>query len=449
MPSDNSIDTRLAFLEIDQNTRAALREAAPLLTRVLPEVLDGFYALVSRFSDTARFFRNPEHMSHAKEMQLKHWAVILTAEFSDVYVQSVTRIGETHNRLGLEPRWYIGGYNFLLGGALGAIEKEVSAGLFGKAAQDKKARMMKAVTAAAMLDMDLAISVYLEAGKREKHETLNRLADSFNQTIGAIVETVSSASTELEDSASTLTKTAETTQQLSSKVATASEEASTNVQTVAAATEEMNTSVNEIARQVQLSSEIAAQAVKQAEKTDVRIAELSQAATRIGDVVKLITSVAEQTNLLALNATIEAARAGEAGKGFAVVAQEVKALAAQTAKATDEIGSQITGMQKATQESVTAIKEISATISRISEIASTIAAAVEEQGAATKEISRNVQEAAKGTAQVAANITEVNRGAGDTGSASSQVLSSAQSLSNESNHLKVEVEKFLNTVRAA
>jgi methyl-accepting chemotaxis protein len=338
MSSDNSLETRLAFLRIDQTTRATLREMAPLLAKVLPEVLDGFYALVSKFPETEKFFRNPEHMRHAKEMQLKHWSVITAAEFSDTYVQSVTRIGETHNRLGLEPRWYIGGYNFLLAGALSAIEEQVSAGVFGKGGQEKKARMMTAVTAAAMLDMDLAISVYLEAGKREKHETLNKLADSFNTTVGAIVDAVSSASTELEASASTLTTTAETTQQLSSTVAAASEEASTNVQTVAAATEEMTTSVNEIARQVQESSRIANEAVQQAQKTDARIADLSQAATRIGDVVKLITSVAEQTNLLALNATIEAARAGEAGRGFAVVAQEVKALAAQTAKATEEIG---------------------------------------------------------------------------------------------------------------
>jgi methyl-accepting chemotaxis protein len=278
---------------------------------------------------------------------------------------------------------------------------------------------------------------------------MQRLADEFQAAVGGIVDTVSAASTELEAAAGTLTRTAEVTQSLSGSVAAASEQASANVQSVASATEEMTSSVGEIGRQVQESSRIAADAVKQARQTDVRINELSQAAGRIGDVVKLITAIAEQTNLLALNATIEAARAGEAGRGFAVVASEVKQLASQTAKATDEISSQIAGMQAATQESVGAIKEIGATIGRISEIAATIAAAVEEQGAATQEIARNVGEAARGTAQVASNITDVNRGAGETGSASSQVLASAQSLSCESHHLKAEVDRFLSTVRAA
>jgi methyl-accepting chemotaxis protein len=278
---------------------------------------------------------------------------------------------------------------------------------------------------------------------------MQRLADEFQAAVGHIVDTVSTASSGLESAARTLTKTAETTQQLSGVVASASEDASSNVQSVATAAEEMAGSVNEIARQVHESSRIAAEAVNQAGKTDARITALSQAANRIGDVVKLITAIAEQTNLLALNATIEAARAGEAGKGFAVVAQEVKALAAQTAKATDEIGTQIASMQSATQESVAAIKEIGGTIGRISEIANAIAAAVEQQGAATQEISRNVQQAAQGTAQVATNITDVNRGASETGTASSQVLSSAQSLAHESNHLKTEVEKFVNMVRAA
>jgi methyl-accepting chemotaxis protein len=283
----------------------------------------------------------------------------------------------------------------------------------------------------------------------ERRAAMHLLADQFEKAVGNIVETVSSASTELEAAANTLTKTAETTQQLSTVVASASEEASANVQSVASATEEMTGSVNEISRQVQASSKIAGEAVTQARQTDVRITELSHAAQRIGDVVQLITAIAAQTNLLALNATIEAARAGEAGRGFAIVAQEVKALAAQTAKATGEIGAQISGMQAATQDSVTAIKEIGGTIGSISEIAATIAAAVEEQGAATQEIARNVSEAAKGTAEVATNIVNVNRGAAETGSASTQVLASAQSLSSESNHLKVEVARFLETVRAA
>jgi len=276
-----------------------------------------------------------------------------------------------------------------------------------------------------------------------------RLADQFEGAVSEIVETVSSASTELEASAGTLTATAERSQELTTMVAAASEEAATNVQSVASSTEEMASSITEISRQVQESARMAGEAVEQARTTNSRVGELSKAAARIGDVVELINTIAGQTNLLALNATIEAARAGEAGRGFAVVASEVKALAEQTAKATGEIGQQITGIQAATQESVNAIKEISGTIEKLSEISSTIAAAVEEQGAATQEISRNVQQAAHGTQQVSSHITDVQRGASETGSASSQVLSAAQSLSGDSNRLKLEVGKFLNSVRAA
>jgi methyl-accepting chemotaxis protein len=283
----------------------------------------------------------------------------------------------------------------------------------------------------------------------ERKADMHRLADAFQATVGNIVEVVSSTSTELEAAAGSLAKTAERTQQRSANVAAASGQASANVQSVATATEEMTASVCEIARQVQESSTIANLAVEQAEKTDARITELLRAAGRIGDVVKFITAIADQTNLLALNATIEAARAGDAGKGFAVVAQEVKALSAQTAKATGEIGTLISGMQVATQDSVTAIKEISATINRVSEIASTIADAIEKQGAATGEIARNVLQAAKGTEQVATNIIDVDGGARDTGAASAQVLGSAQALSSESSHLKIEVDRFLATVRAA
>ena len=194
---------------------------------------------------------------------------------------------------------------------------------------------------------------------------------------------------------------------------------------------------------------MAGEAVGQARSTTERVSELSKAASRIGDVVELINTIAGQTNLLALNATIEAARAGEAGRGFAVVASEVKALAEQTAKATGEISQQISGIQSATEDSVGAIKEISGTIEKLSEVAGAIAAAVEEQGAATQEISRNLQQAAQGTQQVSSNITGVQRGAGETGSASSQVLAAAQTLSSDSSRLKLEVDKFVDSVRAA
>ena len=285
--------------------------------------------------------------------------------------------------------------------------------------------------------------------KIERGRRVDRVTRDFESMIGEIVETVSSASTQLEGSAGRLSSTASRAQELSTVVAAASEEASTNVSSVASATEELSSSITEISRQVQESARIASEAVDQARRTNDRVGELSKAASRIGDVIELINTIAGQTNLLALNATIEAARAGEAGRGFAVVASEVKALAEQTAKATDEIGQQISGIQSATAESVGAIREISGTIEKLSEISSAIAAAVEEQGAATQEISRNVQQASQGTQQVSANITDVQRGATETGSASSQVLSAAQSLSSDSDRLKLEVGKFLDNVRAA
>ena len=297
----------------------------------------------------------------------------------------------------------------------------------------------------------------LKAGlaEAEKHAAaehkanMTRLADDFEDAVGEIIETVSSAATELEASAGTLTKTARHAQEITTTVVAASEEASSNVQSVASATEQMASSVNEISRQVQDSARMAGEAVDQTRKTNERVGQLSKAAARIGDVVDLINTIAGQTNLLALNATIEAARAGEAGRGFAVVASEVKALAEQTAKATGEIGQQIAGIQAATQESVAAISQISGTIEKLFEISSTISAAVEEQGAATQEISRNVQQAALGTQRVSSNITDVQRGASETGSASSLVLSAAESLSRDSNRLKLEVGKFLSSVRAA
>jgi len=303
-----------------------------------------------------------------------------------------------------------------------------------------------------MIETERLRAEQVEAEKQQaerRKADMHELADAFEGAVGEIVETVSSAATELEASSNTLTMAAERSNGLATAVASASEEASANVSAVSAASEEMTASIGEISRQVQESSRVASEAVGQAQKTNARVSELSKAASRIGDVVELINTIAGQTNLLALNATIEAARAGEAGRGFAVVASEVKALAEQTAKATGEISQQIAGIQAATEESVDAIREIGETIGRMSEISSAIASAVEEQGASTQEISRNIQNAAQGTSEVSANIADVQRGAGETGAASAQVHASAKSLSSESNRLKLEVAKFLDTVRVA
>ncbi len=292
-----------------------------------------------------------------------------------------------------------------------------------------------------------------EAREQEKHAAeeqtrmMNQMADDFQAAVGGVVNTVSSASTELQSSAQALTATSEETSSQATAVAAASEEASTNVQTVASAAEELSSSIAEISRQVAQSTEISTSAVEAAEKANEMVQGLAMSAQKIGEVVEMITDIAEQTNLLALNATIEAARAGEAGKGFAVVASEVKNLATQTAKATEEIGSQIGDIQGATQDSVQAIGGITKTIDEISEIASAIAAAVEEQGAATQEIARNVEQAAAGTGEVSSNIAGVTQAAGETGQSASQVLSAANELSQQSELLKTEVDKFIAQVR--
>ncbi|MBI3514777.1 MAG: HAMP domain-containing protein [Proteobacteria bacterium] len=283
----------------------------------------------------------------------------------------------------------------------------------------------------------------------EKRQELADLADDFRGSVEGVVNAVATAAGQMRATAQTLSATAEQTSRQAGVVSSASEEASSNVQTVAAAADELSASISEILRQVSDSTKVADQAVQDAERTNGSMQQLAGAAQKIGEVVGLITSIANQTNLLALNATIEAARAGEAGKGFAVVASEVKNLASQTAKATEEIDSQVKAIQATTGQAARDIGTICETIMRMGQIATAIAGAVEEQGAATREIARNVQQAAAGTEEVAKNVAGVTSAASETGSAATQVLGSAEDLARQSEVLRGKVEGFLVTLKAA
>jgi methyl-accepting chemotaxis protein len=438
----------LDLVQIGEPMRATLRELRPFFAKSLPGILARFYDKVRQYDASSGIFKDGA-MQEAIRLQLLRWDLIGNCDFGPAYADSIARFCELNQRADVAPQWYMG-WNpmFVAEQLMKAVETEVQIPRFGRAAhaaRDKKAAMLTAIAKANTLDTRMVFGAYFGANRQIRRDAITDASGRFR----TLITSLSTASSELEGTARSLSDNASNTTRLASVVANASEDASNNVQSVASATEELASSVRAISSQVQESNRIAASAVKQADETDSRINALSQAASRIGDVIKLITSVAEQTNLLALNATIEAARAGEAGRGFAVVAQEVKALAAQTAKATDEIGIQIAGMQTATQEAVGSIKMISSTIGKISEISNAISVAIEEQGAATQEISGNIQRTAAGTSQVAGTISEVSQGANQTGAASSQLLASAKQLSNSTTSLQVEIDGFLKSIAAA
>ncbi len=445
------IEERLRFMTLQKGRcDVALRELRPYLKEWLPPILKDFYEHISQWPQTNRFFGSEAAKQHAAQKQLDHWLHIASGEFDHAYVDSVRRIGKVHAELGLEPRWYIAGYAQIVTAVAAKIsETFVSKGLGGDKMADKRALYLAALVKASFLDMDFAISIYLEETEAAKHREMEALANAFEQNVLGIVESVAAAATELETTAQTMARTAEQTSERSTTVSAAAEEATANVSVVATAAEQMGASVGEIAQQVSHSTEIAGQAVERAQTTNDTIESLAQAAEKVGEVIKMISDIAEQTNLLALNATIESARAGEAGRGFAVVASEVKSLATQTAKATEDIASQIQSMQEITGQSVEAISAIRATIDEMNEVSMTINAAVEEQAAATQEIARNTQEAATGTQDVSRNISQVLEGANETGAASSNVVDAAGELGQQAETLRSQVQEFLRNIRAA
>ena len=346
----SSIEDRLRFIEIDAETRARLRALRPWLQAELPGILDAFYAHLWQFPEMQAMFASEAVRQHARDAQLRHWLLIAEGNYDQSYVDSVRRIGQAHHRLGLSPQWYIGGYARVMTHLQMRIVEALRTRWPARAKTADCAADVAAIGKAALLDMDFAISIYLEEGERAKEDSLTQLATAFKKNVAGIVEEVAQASGALDGTAKGMLANADETRQQATTVAAAAEEATSNVATVAAATEELGRSVQEISAQVQQASEVADQAVSRTRNSTEKVQLLVDTGERIGTVVTLIREIAEQTNLLALNATIEAARAGEAGKGFAVVASEVKSLATQTAKATEEISQQIAAMQSATGE---------------------------------------------------------------------------------------------------
>jgi methyl-accepting chemotaxis protein len=442
--SNQDRETRMRFMRIDDRTGELLREFWNIVEPALPDVLDGFYRHVTREPQLARLIGGD--IPRLTAAQRAHWARLFNGRFDHEYMEGVRTIGLIHNKIGLEPRWYIGGYNFVLSRL---VTLAVSRYRWKPA---HLSAVLAALNCAILLDMDIAISVYQEAmlaARQEQQDKITAAISDFDSQMKIVLNTVGGSAVSLQNAANALAATAEESTQQSTTVAAASEEASANVQAVASATEQLTSSVNEIGRQVSESTRISGKAVEQAGQTNAGMQDLAQAAQRIGAVVELINTIAGQTNLLALNATIEAARAGEAGRGFAVVASEVKALAEQTAKATDEIGQQVLAIQSATRQSAGSIEEIAATIAAVNEIATAIAAAVEQQGVATAEIARNIQNAARGTLEVSSNISGVSQAASETGQTATRLLSSAKELSQQSTTLRASVEDFFVAIRSA
>ena len=437
------IQSRIEFMRLDAAACKALLEAWALVEPKLPEILEGFYAHVAAVPALAALVGTQSQ--RLKQSQSGHWRRLFSGRFDQDYFASVRAIGLIHNKIGLEPRWYIGGYRFVL-----AQLTDLAVDHYRWRPQALKTAL-QAISGAVLLDMDIAISTYqdaLVADRMARGKRLGELLVNFDSNAQQLLSQVGAAGTQLQTTSKNMAAVATQTRGQSASVASASEEASVNVQTVAAAAEELSRSVGEILAQVSSSSQAASRAEAEAERTNESVLGLVENAEKISAVVQLIQSIAGQTNLLALNATIEAARAGEAGKGFAVVANEVKSLANQTARATEEIAQAVTQIQAATRAAGAAIQGIGETISHLNTNAAAIAESVEQQGHATREIAHAVQEAAQGARDVARNIVGVNKAADEAGVAAEEVMGAAAHLDRNAGDLSAAVRDFIQLAKA-
>jgi methyl-accepting chemotaxis protein len=441
--AQDDIDGRLRFISIRSEDRRLLPEFWKLVEPKLPEILDGFYAHAQSVPHLANLMG--AKASRLKQSQASHWARLFSGRFDENYFTSVRAIGMVHFRIGLEPRWYIGSYQFILAHL---TEIAVDSARWSPA---RLKSMLRAISAAVMLDMDIAISIYQEAllaDRAARGEKLVELLQQFDGRSQGMLATVAAAGMQLQTTALGIAKVATQTLAQSSGVASASEQASVNIQTVASAAEQLSRSVSEIFAQVGQSSDAAGRAVAEAEATTSLVNALLENVEKINATVQLIQAIAGQTNLLALNATIEAARAGEAGKGFAVVASEVKNLANQTARATNEITAVVNQIQGATKHAGDSILSIASRIGDLSRNSGSILASVEQQREATNEIARSVQEAAAGARDVAANIIGVSQAAEESGRSAREMLNASESLTRQSAELSDEVKTFITLAKA-
>jgi methyl-accepting chemotaxis protein len=385
--------------------------------------------------------------SRLKQAQTGHWQQLFQGNFDRSYLESAHRVGMTHNRIGLDPLWYLAGYSHFLSHL--AQHRTLRGRRWGKPGSTAP---IAAVIGAVMLDAGIAIMAYQQAVIEERLARQSRLEkqiSGFDVEMKAALQSLAAVSTQIRQSAAVVAQSAQTSKDQSGNVAAASMQASGNVQMVATAAEQLSASIQEISRRVTQSSEITERAAEAAQASDRMAKALAEAAAKIGAVVQLINEIAGQTNLLALNATIEAARAGEAGKGFAVVASEVKGLAGQTGRATGDIASQIQAMQDATGQCVDLMRAIAQTIGQLREISGGVAAAVEQQTAATQEIARNVQQAATGTDKVSQNIVIVERSASETSTAAEELARTFDELNRIEHKIHAGIERFLEGARLA
>lgn len=442
---------KLAYLRIDDEVRSTLQAFQPRVKELIPGILDEFYSHILKEEHLKAMFTGEAQVKHAQEAQSRHWLRMFSGRFDDEYFESVNRIGKAHCSLGLEPSWYIGGYSLVKQALYAAvIQDAVRGNPVGIARRVQKATaLLQAIDKAITLDMDLAISVYLEEKDRDFGRRLGDLSNQFDEVVTTITNGLADASGALATEATGLEQTAEAT---ASQVATAmsgTEQANANVQAVAAAIEQMSASIAEISSQVSDAAGKTDQAVSQADQMSRSVGGLHEAADKVGGIIRLIEEIAEQTNLLALNATIEAARAGDAGKGFAVVAGEVKHLAQQTAGATGEIAGQIKAIQDATADVSGQIESITTAIGRVGETSSAIATAIEEQTSVTQEISRSVAETTAGVSAVQEAMQTVADAADRTRSSASQLTGAANEVRSQSNHLDNEAKAFIDRIRMA